>query len=824
MGKINLNEGWQYTQCYTDELLKADLDTSKLDNVRIPHTCTELPFHYFDESMYQFVCGYRKVFVPKEEWSGKRVMITFDGVAHFAEVFLNGKKIGEHNTGYTSFTIDITKELIFCEENILVVKVDTRESLNTPPFGFVIDYLTYGGIYREVYLDIRENIYLSDVFSRSTFDKKIEDENNSDAILKSTIRLSGELRSIRLGKTFENVRSGESESAELTVCQSLFDGDIPINIVEREIHSDRVDIIHELSGIILWHVEKPYRYTLVTKLFMGSKLLDERSEFVGIRKIEFKADGFYLNDRKIKIRGLNRHQSYAYVGYAMPESMQRFDAKLLKEELGCNAVRTSHYPQSHHFVEECDRIGLLVFTEIPGWQHIGDKEWKEQTYKNVEEMVLQYRNHPSIILWGVRINESKDDDEFYKRTNEIAHSLDDSRPTGGVRCHKKSNLFEDVYTYNDFVHSGENRGCDAKLKVTSDRNKAYLVTEYNGHMYPTKSIDSEEHRMEHMLRHAKVLNDINGNEDISGSFGWCMFDYNTHKDFGSGDRICYHGVMDMFRNPKLAASVYSVWQDKKDILEISSSIDIGEHPASNIGATYILSNADSVKMYKNGRFIKEYSKENSEYKYLKNPPIAIDDYIGDEIFDEEKLTKKQAKHIKDILNYIAVHGLKLPPLVALKAGWYMFAYKINYTYAAKLFSKYVGNWGGTLTEYRFEAIKNGKVVKTVTKSAVKERKLEALISHTKLFDENTYDVAEVRIRMCDEYGNVLPFYNEPIIAEATGGIEIIGPQVVSLQGGMGGIYVKTNGRESFGKLNLKTTTGELESIDFEITVNKENEL
>ena len=106
------------------------------------------------------------------------------------------------------------------------------------------------------------------------------------------------------------------------------------------------------------------------------------------------------------MRGLNRHQSYPYMGYAAPESLQREDARILKEELCCNAVRTSHYPQSQYFIDECDRLGLLVFTELPGWRHIGDERWKEQACENLREMILQYRNHPSIVLWGVRINEA----------------------------------------------------------------------------------------------------------------------------------------------------------------------------------------------------------------------------------------------------------------------------------------------------------------------------------------------------------------------------------------------------------------------------------
>ena len=142
-------------------------------------------------------------------------------------------------------------------------------------------------------------------------------------------------------------------------------------------------------------------------------------------------------------------------------------------------------------------------------------------------------------------------------TNRTAHELDDSRCTGGVRNFPGSRLLEDVYTYNDFVHCGWNKGCEPKSAVTSDPEKPYLVTEYCGHIFPTKPFDDETHRTAHALRHARVLNDIAAQPDIAGSFGWCMFDYNTHREFGSGDNVCWHGVMDMFRNPKPAASARS---------------------------------------------------------------------------------------------------------------------------------------------------------------------------------------------------------------------------------------------------------------------------
>ena len=105
-------------------------------------------------------------------------------------------------------------------------------------------------------------------------------------------------------------------------------------------------------------------------------------------------------------------------GRAITKDDIRFDVNFLKSH-NINAVRTSHYPQSQAFISECDKIGLLVFTEIPGWQHIGGEDWKKQAVENTKEMVLQYRNHPSVFIWGVRINESLDNDELYKKTNEL---------------------------------------------------------------------------------------------------------------------------------------------------------------------------------------------------------------------------------------------------------------------------------------------------------------------------------------------------------------------------------------------------------------------
>ncbi|MBR6239002.1 MAG: glycoside hydrolase family 2 protein [Lachnospiraceae bacterium] len=770
---------WQFSEKFDESMLGAGYK-GEAEDVRIPHSVVETPYNCFDESIYQMVSGYRRIINLDKNYEGKVILLTFDAVGHDAVVYLNGEQIGSHHTGYTAFTIDLSDKIRFGEDNILAVKVDSRESLNTPPFGFVIDYMTYGGIYRDVYIDIKESAYISDIYVHP--EVKIDNGHVTAKVVSDIEVCQKDIElldgSVTISQILKDKKTGEERKL----------GEIALNLGKT--------IRFDAGDVQLWSPDEPYMYEVITVLTVEGKECDRTVTSTAFRTIEFKNDGFYLNGRKFLIRGLNRHQCYPYVGYAMPKSMQVMDAKVLKYELGLNAVRTSHYPNSHYFLDACDEIGLLVFTEIPGWQHIGDEAWKAQAVKNVEEMVCQYRNHPSIILWGVRINESQDDDAFYEKTNAVAHKLDPYRQTGGVRYIKKSHLLEDVYTFNDFSHDGTTPGCQHKKDVTPDVNKGYFISEYGGHMYPTKSFDDEEHRLEHALRHARVIDAVAGEEGIAGSFGWCMADYNTHRDFGSGDRICYHGVLDMYRNPKQASWVYSCGQDEEPVLEVSSNMDIGEHPAGNNGKIYIYSNAESVKMYKNGKLMKEYTHNDSEFKNITFGPIRVTDFVGNAVHESGLYSPKQADLVKYGLNANNVYGMNHLPL---KAKWAFLKavaiYHMSFGDMADAYGKFIGDWGGEATEYKFEAIKNGKVVKTLIKTTMSSVHMEAEADHTSLKEDHTYDVAVIRIRALDQNNNLQAYCQEPVEIVTEGPIELIGPALTVLRGGMGGTYVRTMGSD-----------------------------
>ncbi|MEZ4626738.1 MAG: hypothetical protein R2912_01050 [Eubacteriales bacterium] len=190
-----------------------------------------------------------------------------------------------------------------------------------------------------------------------------------------------------------------------------------------------------------------------------------------------------------------------------------------------------------------------------------------------------------------------------------------------------SRLLEDVYTYNDFIHDGRSVPLDQPAQIARAR-VPYLVTEHNGHMFPTKKFDSEEKRVEHALRHLRVLDVMYGTEQISGVVGWCMSDYNTHKDFGSGDLICYHGVTDMFRLPKFAAAAYRSQQDGDVVLEVASGMHQGERAKSLIDSVYIFTNCDSASASIRTAVIGTYLPDRAAFPNLPHPPVVITDFIG----------------------------------------------------------------------------------------------------------------------------------------------------------------------------------------------------
>ncbi len=787
-----LSNDWEFIPMWTNGFRFGE---GEGEPVRLPHSPRPVPQHYAGPEDYEGIYGYRRVLPLDESMRGKRIFVQFDGAAHIATVYVNGRELTTHRTGYTAFRVEITDAVRLDGTDLLAVRLDSTENPSIPPFGYVIDYLTYGGLYRDVWLDVRSKTCIANVYVTTP-----------------------DLQTAKVQTTFSGetalIRNRVLDATGTCVGQNAEGEEHAVNAPDN-LHSEIMLV--RVPDALSWTPETPNLYTLETTLYDADMQPQDviRTRF-GFRTAEFRKDGFYLNGKRTFLRGLDRHQAYPYIGYAAPESLQREDARILKEELCVNSVRTSHYPQSLYFIDACDELGLLVFTEIPGWQHIGDEAWQKQAIDNVREMVIQYRNHPSIVLWGVRINESRDNDALYEKTNALAHFLDPSRQTSGVRYLVKSHLLEDVYAYNDFKPFEFDDPIRKKEKITTDPEKGYLISEHSGHMFPTKPYDPWSKRQMHALRHARTLDAATASGEHAGCFGWCMFDYPTHKDFGSGDRVCYHGVMDAFRNPKLAAAAYASQGDGKPVLEIGTPMCIGDYPAGEIGEIWAFSNAERVALYKNDKLVRIFKPE--PWKGLRHPPFRIDDLIGQLLISEEGITGKKEELLHRELLAAGKYGIEKMPLAdKLRMFWCMKRYRMSWADGEELYGKYVGNWGGSATEWRFDALDGEKVTASVRCCPNKKLHLEVKVSNTELTEGDGYDMAAVRVRVLDGNGNLAPYAQLPIRFDVSGDLALAGPQTATAEGGMTGAYVKTVGHGGEGVLTVSSEQTAPVSIQFIIS-------
>ena len=716
----SLNRNWLYRAKPTD----APGDAGFV-RVTLPHTNVELPWHSFDDKKYEFVSQYRRRFRAPAAWRGKRVFVDFAGVMTAAKVSINGHAFEEYRGGYTPFSFELTPHLKFAGENLLEVMVDSTERADIPPFGGSIDYLTFGGIYREVELRVVPQTHIAGVYSRPldvlSANRRLVARCYLEGPIEKPLTLTAELR--------DGGRVIQTASATIAA--------------PADYHEVTLD---NLGDIQLWDLAKPRLYTLAARLDNG----DSCTTRVGFREARFTEKGFYLNGEHLKLRGLNRHQTYPYTGGAMPARVQARDALVLRRELKCNIVRTSHYPQSPHFLDACDEAGLLVLEEIPGWQHIGDKGWQDLAVENVGRMIRRDWNHPSIVLWGVRINESPDNHDFYTRTNQLARSLDDLRQTCGIRNRYDSELLEDVFTMNDFG-----------FPLRPPNHPLYLNTEFNGHMYSTKRFDNVERVVEHVMRHVRVHDQLAGDDRYAGGIAWCAFDYASHRYFGSGDRICYHGVSDIFRLPKPAAGFYRSQCDPAEevVLEPGFFYAWGDRPAGNgPGLVPICSNCDHLKIYYNGRLRFELDPDRKTWAHLKYPPF-------------------------------------MAPLTNLSFG----------------------SWG----DLKIEGYIGGKLVATrVLSGDGTDDKLVMKPDDAEL-DGNGSDATRVVLAVTDAFGNYRPFATGAIHLALTGPGEIVGENPFSLSGGAGAVWVKA--KEVPGTIRITAHHQYLESVETEIRVRRADE-
>ena len=282
--KHSFCDGWEFTRHWTEAFGKG-LPVPKQQAVRLPHTCREVPLHYASPADYEMVCGYRKQFRVPPVQAAPRLFVRFDGAAHQAVVRINGKLAGQHRGGYTGFAVEITDLVDREGENLLTVQLDTREDPAIPPFGFVIDYLTYGGLYREVWLEATAESRLTDLF--------VYTPTLHEAVVQWTAELTPAAVAVRI-----RLETADGTLLAEQTAQAAETGKMQFSVPDAQ----------------PWDTEHPVLHHAVAELLNAAgQPIDRKQVTFGFRTAEFRADGFYLNGKKTFLRGLNRHQSYPYM-------------------------------------------------------------------------------------------------------------------------------------------------------------------------------------------------------------------------------------------------------------------------------------------------------------------------------------------------------------------------------------------------------------------------------------------------------------------------------------------------------------------------------
>jgi beta-galactosidase len=735
---LPINQRWRFSRTFEPGMVERTYDDSALQLVTLPHTNVELPWHGFDQQSSEFVSLYRRHLHLPGGLRGRRAFIRFEGVMTASSVWFNDEFLGSYAGGYTPFSFELTKHFYAEGTNVLAVKVDSNELPKVPPFGYEVDFLPFGGIYREVSLIIVPKLYIEKIIAKAS------GVMDGKASLETMVYLS----------------STPGTSASYGIEVTLFDGSGVIASVKQQpllkemgvVDNVTLLIIKDIDGVSCWELENPRLYTVRVRFFEEEIILDEDSRRVGFRTAKFTEQGFQLNGRMVKLRGLNRHQTYPYVGGAMPARVQRRDAQILKSVLKCNVVRTSHYPPSRHFLDACDELGLLVIEEIPGWQHVGDDAWQVLAIDNVRLMIERDQSRPAIILWSVRINESRDFHDFYVKTNALAHQLDPTRQTIGVRYFQDSELLEDVFGMNDF-----------KFPLKDPNHSLYLNTEFVGAEWPTRSSDNNAIQREHVLRYARIYNQLGSDQRYAGGLGWCAFDYNTHADFGSGDHVCYMGVMDIFREPKAAAGFYRSQCDPSEEAVLEPAFHFAENDESgDFNEEVISSNCDLLRCSIQSlnappgtpfHAVIDLTPDRKQFPYLAHPPFFLSLPNGND------------------------------------------------------------DWG-TLRIDGY--VKGHKIVSKTLSGSGAVQKLEVLADDEELFGDGS-DSTRVVMRVTDEFCNVQRLCGDPLTIQLWGPGDLLGSNIVALSGGTIAVWIKTKQQAGIIRMTVTHETLGKQAIQIRVT-------
>lgn len=559
------------------------------ETVTLPHTVAIEPLHVSKNKMGIF--EYRKTFSVPKQFKNQRVFLHFEGAMTNCKVYVNNKILLEHFGGYLPFSVDMTEALADDGENEVFVLLDNHDDKDTPPGKPTegLDFLYYGGIYRNVYLDIKPPIYLKDAAEHGgvRIDTKLQD---------------GKARILAL----ERIQN-TAEEKEVTLQFSLLDGKTVLSETSETVLAKGENALSAeflLEEPKLWDTEHPHLYTLKSELFYNGKLWDTRFTDFGIREVSVCEEGFFLNGKKTKLFGVNRGQQFPYLGIAASDAAQRREARMLKES-GVNCLRLAHYPQSPAFISECDKLGILVIDPVPGWQFLGGSVWKERLEENLRELVWRDRNHASVVIFEVTPNETnwstKKGDLFLHHLHEIVKEECSSALTGGDNVGRRNALragFDIPY------YGKDGRGPLSKLlhpdkRLTLKREYGDWCFGGNASTSRVARGDGEKAMQVQTWNFQFDHNRTYAEGGIIGDLIWEGIDHN--RGYFPDAPISKSGIFDIFRIPKLS---YQFVRSQKSATSDTDFVIFMQalrfHGKSKL---VFYSNCERLELYGDGKFL-----------------------------------------------------------------------------------------------------------------------------------------------------------------------------------------------------------------------------
>ncbi len=638
--RYTINENWKFHAGGVAFAQRVDVKGYPVpvdelwETVSIPHTWNaDDPFD--DAESYRRGIGwYRKNLSLPENFKNKKVYLHFEGANQVADVYVNGAFAGSHKGGYTAFTIDISKYIHFDEANLIAVKVDNSHSNVIPPLS--VGYGLYGGIYRDVWSEATDPVHIGML------------NHGSSGVFVSTPEVSKAEATVEVKGYVVNESSG---NAEVEVVQIISDADG--NEVARSKNSkvmpprDHFYFTSELMTVnnpMLWSPENPALYSVKSQVLIDVKLVDEVISPLGFRWFDFDPQtGFSMNGEKYILKGTNRHQDKQGLGSALPNSQHVADLTMIKG-MGANFLRLAHYPQDPVVLETADKLGLLIWEEIPVVNYVNrSSEFKKNALKMLKEMIRQHYNHPSIILWG-SCNEiflwdelgkrsSKIEDEKYQQwTHDFVAELDsiihleDPGRFSTLAIHGSSDYdkakittIPDVVSINLYNgwYGGEFSGFGKTLDKRHDRypEQALFISEYGaGSDSRINAVNPQRFDFSGnwaRMFHESYLQQINDRAWLAGSAIWNQFDFSQPHTGGSILHRNQKGLQTWDRKKKDAYYLYQANWSKDPVLYIASREWTNRNGFVGNDNTYfknlpknqeieVYSNLEKVELFQNG--------------------------------------------------------------------------------------------------------------------------------------------------------------------------------------------------------------------------------